>query len=416
MTSLSERLQALGVTIGADNLPKSKGRFRNTFPISDVLPGDWWQTPHGDVFFVETRYKADYKLGKVNLSPIGSLNLIGDWANEPELKSTTLHEFVFIDTETTGLSGGTGTYTFLIGAGRFDGDYFRLVQFFLMNPGEELAQLAAFEDFISPCKGIVSFNGKSFDVPMIKTRYITNGWPCPLEQIPHIDLLHLARRLWRDRLPSRALGDLEWHILGVKRSDKDVPGWMIADLYLDYLHTGDARPLRSVFYHNEIDVLSLAALLSHISIKISNPFQEEIEHAQDLAAIGKLYADLGYLDQAARLYEQSLKLDREDSSGYWKSVGNLSFIHKKRGDLDAARRLWTISAENGHIYAFEELAKVHEHVDRDYEAALEWTENALEILSEQDFPAYAQMKWEESLLHRKERLLYKIHQKPQVSS
>lgn len=410
MTSLSERLQALGVNIGTDNLPKSKGLYRNTFPISNVLPGDWWQTAHGDVFFVETRYKADYQLGQVKLSPIGSLDLVGDWANEPELKDIPLHQFAFIDTETTGLSGGTGTYTFLIGAGRFDGEHFRLVQFFLMNPGEELAQLAAFEDFISPCKGIVSFNGKAFDIPMIRTRYITNGWPCPIEQIPHLDLLHLARRLWKDRLPSRTLGDLEWQILGAKRSDKDVPGWMIADLYLDYLHTGDARPLRSVFYHNEIDVLSLAALLSYMSNIISDPFQANIEHAEDMAAIGKLYADLSYLDQAAEIYQRSLDLEMENSKAYWKTLGNLSLIHKKQGNLEAAEEIWVLAAENNHIYAFEELAKLQEHVRRDYPTALEWTEKALLIISDQDFPAYAQMKWEECLLHRKKRLLKKIHQ------
>ena len=408
MSSLSERLQALGVHIGTDNLPKSRGIYRNTYPIENVLPGNWWETPHGDVFYLETRYKADYQLGRVSLSPMGCLDMVAAWAKEPGIKDIPLEEFIFIDTETTGLSGGTGTYTFLIGAGRFEGDHFRLVQFFLLNPGEETAQLAAFEEFSAPCKVIVSFNGKAFDVPMIKTRYITNGWPCPIDHLPHIDLLHLARRLWKDRLPSRALGDLEWHILGAKRSDKDVPGWMIADLYLDYLHTGDARPLRSVFYHNEIDVVSLSALLGHMSRIISDPFQVEVEYGQDMAAIGKLYADLGYLDRAADLYQRSLELDTDDSETYWEAVSRLSFIQKKRGELSAAELLWTKAAEKDHLYACEELAKLQEHAKRDYLKALEWTENALQIIARSDIPSYVQVQWEESLTHRKDRLRRKI--------
>lgn len=411
MISLSERLQALGVKIGTANLQTSKGHRRNIFPISNVLPGEWWQTRHGDVFFVETRYKADTQVGKAKLSPIGPLDVIASWAKEPGLKDISLEQFAFIDTETTGLSGGTGTYTFLIGAGRFEQDTFRLVQFFLLDPGEEIAQLAAFEEFISPCKAIVSFNGKAFDAPLINTRYTVNGWPSPIAHVPHLDLLHLARRLWKNRLSSRALGDLEWHILGTKRSDKDVPGWMIADLYFDYLHTGDARPLRSVFYHNEIDVLSLAALLSHMSYQISDPSDERLEHAVDLVAIGKLYADLGYLDDAYKYYQRALEFETLNPDDYWGVIYQLSFIQKKRGDYEAAKALWELATQQKQIYAFEELAKLYEHIERNFGAALKWTEDALMTISEETFPTYDRVHWEDSLIHRKTRLQRKIKTK-----
>ena len=174
------------------------------------------------------------------------LDAVAGWADEPRFLDLDLEHFAFIDTETTGLAGGTGTYTFLIGVGRFEKDEFRLVQFFLTNPGEETAQLAAFSEFIAPCEAVVSFNGKSFDIPLINTRFIINRWPSPLTGLAHLDLLHLARRLWKARLSGCTLGDLETHILGMKRSEHDVPGWMIADLYFDYLHTGDSRPLLGV--------------------------------------------------------------------------------------------------------------------------------------------------------------------------
>ena len=408
MSSLSEQLKALGVEVGTSNLPvQSKGN-ENEFPISSVLSGDWWHTPHGDNFYVETMYKSDFQVGNVKISPLESLDVIAAWAREPELKETSLEDFVFIDTETTGLAGGTGTYTFLIGAGRFVEDHFQLVQFFLTEPGEEVSQLAAFEEFISPCTALVSFNGKAFDVPLINTRYIINGWPSPIGDLPHIDLLHLARRLWKDRLPSRALGDLEWYILGLKRSEQDVPGWMIADLYFDYLHTGDARPLRGVFYHNEIDVLSLAALLSHMSILISDPLNGLIEHGQDMAAIGKLYADLGNYQDAVKLYQHALEFEEQNPEGYWESIKRLSYIHKKLGDLKAAKSLWKRAAQQDQVYACEELAKLYEHTDRDFPEALYWTEFALDIISKANDQTRTKMQWEKSLTHRKKRLQRKL--------
>jgi len=140
-----------------------------------------------------------------------------------------------VDTETTGLAGGSGTYTFMVGIGRFEGDEFRLAQFFLRDPSEEAAQLAAIEKFLAPCQAVVSFNGKSFDLPLLNSRYLINGCPPPLAGAAHIDLLHLSRRLWRARLPSRTLGNLEAKILGLTRAQQDVPGWMIPDLFLDRL-------------------------------------------------------------------------------------------------------------------------------------------------------------------------------------
>ncbi len=408
MPSLADKLKSLGVDLGIkEPSPKTTPR-RDDYPIEGVLAGKWQSTPQGETFVVEARYQADFRQGSVPLRGDAPLEIIAAWARQPGLADLDLEQFVFIDTETTGLAGGTGTYTFLIGAGRFEGDEFHLCQFFLRDPGEETAQLAALEQFVAPCEAIVSFNGKAFDIPLLNSRYIINGWPPPLKDAGHLDLLHLARRLWRARLPSRALGDLEARILGVTRSQQDVPGWMIADLYFDYLHTGDARPLLGVFYHNEIDVVSLAALLNHMSMLLANPLSGSVEHGLDLIAIGKLYADLGSVDTAIEIYTHGLIRDDLPHEAYWKAVEQLSFLHKKRGDVDQAMELWQQAAAEGLIFAHIELAKVLEHKRRDFAEASRWTRQAIEIVSASEYPDFERGQWLPELEYRLARLERKM--------
>ncbi len=217
MPSLADKLKSLGVDLGINDLATKKTPRRENYPIERVLAGEWQSTPQGETFVVEARYQADFQQGSVPLRGDAPLEIIAAWAKEPELANLDLEQFVFIDTETTGLAGGTGTYTFMIGAGRFEGDEFRLAQFFLRDPAEETAQLAAFEQFVAPCEAIVSFNGKSFDMPLLNNRYIINGWPTPLKDAGHLDLLHLARRLWRGRPPRRTLGGPGGKIFGGTR-------------------------------------------------------------------------------------------------------------------------------------------------------------------------------------------------------
>ncbi|MBG7610062.1 MAG: ribonuclease H-like domain-containing protein [Anaerolineae bacterium] len=368
------------------------------------MPGKWQTTLLGESFVVEKRYQESYLAGAIPLRGSASLEIIAAWAGDPDLAKLSLEQFVFIDTETTGLSGGTGTYTFLIGAGRFENDYFRLAQFFLRDPAEESAQLAALENFIAPCKAIVSFNGKSFDIPLLNTRFITNGWPPPMQDAGHLDLLHLARRLWKARLPSRTLGDLEVKILGMERTGQDIPGWMVPDLYFDYLHTGDARPLHSVFYHNEVDVVSMAALLNHMTTLLANPLEGDIEHGLDLIAIGKLYADLGYLGTAAKIYQRGLAYDNVHQDAYWKAIQQLSFIHKRRAEIDQAVQLWEQAAQNKEIYAHIELAKIFEHSRRKYIDAAFWTQEAIRIASKISSSSDENNRLLSELEHRLNRL------------
>jgi len=270
MISLTEKLKSLGVQIGADKInPPVKSD--PSLSLTRVLDGCWEGTSKGDCFAIRKIFPPEFVHGDLNLLQLLNLEIFDEIPSLSGISSIPFDQFLFIDTETTGLSGGAGTYVFLIGAAKFTSEGFQFAQFFLQDPANELAQLAALEIFCSSSKVIISYNGKSFDLPRLKTRYKFHGWPPPFADVFHIDLLHVARRLWKSHLPSCSLGDIEHHLLGVTRSSLDVPGWKVASHYFDYLQNGDPAPLSSVFYHNEVDVISLITLLNYITKRLSLP-------------------------------------------------------------------------------------------------------------------------------------------------
>jgi hypothetical protein len=405
MPSLSEKLKSLGVKVGARDL--SPPPQKTGIPIEQVVDGRFHETPYGEVFVVESLFPHDHRQGNYSLDRTVALGTIATWSGDPRLADLSAEGFIFLDTETSGLAGGTGTYAFLVGAGRFDEEGFRVAQFFMRDPIEEPAYLAAVNSFLGPCLGLVTFNGKCFDVPLLNTRYITNGEYCILNDAAHVDLLPLARRLWRDRLPSRALSYLEEHILGALRTQEDVPGWLIPTLYFDYLRTGNALPLRSVFYHNAMDILSMAALLNRMANMLENPFDGRISEALDIIAIGKLYEDLGEFEHAARCYSTGLSQDlpleaRKDAEIRY------SLMAKRRENLTVAVEIWLEAAKRKEIYAFVELAKYFEHRARDNFQALQWTQAAIDLIGTKGFPAYERRRWKPELDHRLDRLMRKL--------
>jgi len=336
-----------------------------------------------------------------------SLEVIAAWAGDARIQTSSLPAFAFLDIETTGLAGGTGTYAFLVGIARYEGDHFNLAQFFLRDPGEEPAHLLAVEEFLAPCEVLVTFNGKAFDAPLLATRFLTHGWRFPLANVAHLDLLHLARRLWRDRLPNRALGSLEVEILGLPRTSDDIPGWLIPEMYFDYIHTGDARPLVNVFYHNAVDVISMVSLLDHIAHLLDDPIHAQIEHSLDLLAITRLYDELGRWEEAIPLYRLAIQRLEEDAHRQ-EAVRRLSLLYKRRGEWESALALWKQAAEAQQLYACEELAKYHEHYTRQPHEALHWTLTALELLNTPACPRSERLAWQPEFQHRLERLKRKI--------
>jgi len=401
MTELSDKLKSLGVQVGAKNLPPPKPRRGNS--IEQVVNGRLHVTPFGEAFVVEQTYPPDYRHGNVALPLTTSLQPIADWANESRIATSDPRHLVFLDTETSGLAGGTGTYAFLIGLGRYDETGFQLTQIFMRDPIEEPAALAALTEFLQPLDALVTFNGKSFDAPLLRNRYILNQHDIPFADAAHLDLLPLARRLWRDRLESRALKSLEEHILGAVRTEDEVPGWLIPQMYFDYLASGDARPMKGVLYHNAMDVVAMAALLNHIAQLLNDPLTFAVEHGIDIIAIGKLYEDLGRWDDAAKLYARGLELDLSEAA-FRETVRRYSYLQRKRGDVSSAIELWRGAAGTKQVYAYVELAKYYEHKARDHAEAIAQTHAALEIVQAPDFPRDARKQWQKDLEHRLKRL------------
>jgi len=401
--SLAEKLKSLGVKVGPKVLQSMVQKSGMDVPVQSVVQGSFISTRRGEVFVSEQTYPPGYRHGLTPLRPSVPLLTIGQWARDTHLAELPIETLAFLDTETSGLSGGTGTYAFLVGVGRFIGDSFQLAQFFMRDPSEEPALLEGLMDFLAPCRGLVTFNGKAFDAPLLVTRYLLHSIPVPFTGFSHLDLLPLARRLWRDRLPSRALKYLEENILIAPRSIEEVPGYEIPYLYFDYLRTGNAGPLKGVFYHNAMDVVALAALMNHMATVLHDPLSGKVKHGLDFIAMARLFEDLDRWEDAARLYEHGLETGLSETD-FGPAVQRLSALQRRRGDIESAVALWKIAAAKGQVYAHVELAKYFEHHQRDYSEALKWTEQAEKLVSRQDMPRFENRHWMEELEHRRTRL------------
>ena len=215
--SLLDRLKSLGVHIGTSQVkPAEKSSMR--VPVEQVIDGYEHTTPFGAAFLADAHYPEDYQHGIIPFSQKVDFSLLGEWAGYPGLHEKPANQFIFLDTETSGLAGGTGTFAFMIGLGWWQQDGFRLQQFFLREPAEETAVLAALDEILTPFQTIVTYNGKSFDIPLLNARHTLSAFRSPFPAMQHVDLLALSRRIWRNRLPSRSLGSIEHDVLAINRS------------------------------------------------------------------------------------------------------------------------------------------------------------------------------------------------------
>lgn len=373
MESLSDKLKSLGVQIGVDK--PVQPQQAKPLSIEQVVDGYYHDTTLGQSFVVETDYNLEMTKG---LPDPFQMTILSEWASAPDLPSIKKDEFIFLDTETSGLAGGTGTFAFMIGLGYFTDQNFKLIQLFLRDPSEEPGLLASLHHFLGEFKAIVTYNGKSFDIPLLNARHILHGLTSPFAAVSHIDLLPLARRLWRNRLPSRALKDLEIELLDVRRSLEEVPGWMVPELYYNYLRFGIVQPLTGVFYHNGMDVVSLAALFNFTAALLSHPLDSPDVDSLDLIAIARLYDHLGRVDEAIKIYEKSLEQGLP-LSFFHETIMRFSNIHRKRNDWEKAIKLWELGADQKSQLACIELSKYYEHYEKNYEISMAWAMEAAQI-------------------------------------
>jgi tetratricopeptide (TPR) repeat protein len=406
---LLNKLKSMGVNLGAGHInPQQKPR-RNSYGIETVIQGADFETGYGLTFMVQEQYPADYRHGLVPLCTQCEMDVLAAYSGTPRITQPGGCNVVFLDTETSGLMGGTGTYAFLIGIGYRTESGFELIQFFMRDPDQEQALLAALDQWLARFNAVVTFNGKSFDLPLLTTRYTMNGFTAPFGSFEHVDVLHIARKLWRDRLPSRALGELEKEIVRFYRSNDDIPGWMIPEIYFEYLRSGDARPLAGVIYHNARDILSLAALYGHVAGMLKDPINQAAGYALDLAAIARLYEGMGWIEKAARLYERSLEMGDLPEDFFFKTMERYALLHRRQGDWEKAANLWKMAGEKGQVFACIELAKYYEHRERNYVEALQWAKKALENIEIDRYYFGSGRALEKDIERRIGRLYQRVH-------
>jgi hypothetical protein len=366
----------MGVKLGSQR--ESITENKRKVPVEKVVTGRFLDTLAGPVFSSGHFYPADHRQGKAKIKPDLSIARLARWSRLEPLELPDYDNFVFLDTETTGLSGGTGTMAFMVGAARFVNGALALEQFFLQNPAEEPAMLIALSNFCGDVKAIVSYNGKAFDLPILNTRFILNGMSSPFDGLPHFDLLPITRRVWKARLERCNLGNIEHHILGLDRDLDEVPGYMVPEIYMDYLHSGDATSLEGVFRHNENDVVSLAALFSTLNDLLEDPLSRGEAFASDQVSIGHLLGSLGDEELAIKLYQNGKELGNDELAQNL-ALLRLAGIHKRRQQWQEAILFWEEAANLGSISALIELAKYYEHQEKTYDIALEKTLKALAL-------------------------------------
>lgn len=414
--NLRSQLRNLGVTKGARHLQPTRPftpppaepdplPADDNLDLQQLIPGGRLEEYESQACFVVERVyplphqHGLYKLGELLAhTPHTAVPFIKD----ERLSNLTFHDFLFIDTETTGL-GGAGTIAFMVGAAYFTSEALVVRQYFLRDHGDEAAMLPLLRELLHSKTAVITFNGRSFDLPLLDNRFLMNRLTLPqgdLTTMPHIDLLHPARRVWRQRLDSCRLSSLEQHILGVRRTHEDVPGSLIPYLYNTYLREGDMRPLLRVFYHNQLDMLSMVTLTTRLLRLFDRP--EAHDHHLDLLGLSRWQFDLGLLETA----EQTVALARERTlpiEDEQQILWHLATMLKKSGRQSEAVSLWEqiaiYSQEN--VAAHIELAKYHEWHKPNLDQAINWTQQALGLLDR--YAPYERILKQE-LQHRLQRL------------
>jgi uncharacterized protein YprB with RNaseH-like and TPR domain len=288
-------------------------------------------------------------------------------------KAPPLDQLLFIDTETTGLAGGTGTVAFVLGLARIEDDVVHVRQYFLTSFNAEPAMLRDALTWIHEACHLVSFNGKSFDVPLLVTRYRLARIKSSLSQLPHLDLLHRVRTAFKKNWPDCRLQTAEQYLLKLSR-DNDTPGELIPQIWTDLLRRGETGGLRGVIEHNRTDVLSLIAL----AIVLGRTYAEPGQRYVDALGVARAHRRAG--DQESALLHLR---DHGRELGHDAQL-ELAALYARGGEWEKAVTIWELLAARNVGVAMEKLAKYGEHQQHDFEGALRWTERMLTLGHEPD--------------------------------
>jgi len=352
---------------------------KDTRSISDFVQGSWINTHFGDIFRAESDYPLINPYGNLDLKTIYNFSS-SDFSSVFQLEiPVNAEKLLFIDTETTGLSGGAGTLAFLIGLGWLAEDRFIVHQYFITQLNHEEGMLELIRKLIPNFDCIVTYNGKSYDIPLLNSRFIMNRMSPPFDNLGHIDLLHPTRTLWRFSMENCKLKTVETDLLGLYRED-DIPGEMIPDVYFDYLRNRRAEKIERIFYHNRFDVITMLANLILI-VRAHLSSEPEKNPLTDFAK-AKLFTRKKDIDRSISHYKHVLNSDISGPRRQ-KTYIELAALFKKGQKFDEAVHYWNLALNSQFPFMLEpyvELAKYYEHRQNKYAEAIKICQSALKEL------------------------------------
>lgn len=359
--------------------------------VAAVLGGEPLGEGRAACVRVRRRYEVDRYHGTLPIAECGCerIDLL------PRLDGslqTSAAPLLFFDLETTGLSGGAGTVAFLVGCAWLDEGALQLEQYLLTSYASERALLAQFAERVAWCGTLVSYNGRTFDAPLLDMRWQFHRARGPLAEKPHADMLHPARRLWRARASDPeggcSLATLEHVLFGVERIN-DVPGFEIPARYFAFLRSGDARPLEPVLEHNRMDLVSLAAVTAR-GLALVCGGASACRDGWERLAVGRMLDRLGDTDRAMACFEEAAK--DEDRDVRVEALARIAARHRRaRRHAEAADAWQQVFALTSDAETFgtrgralardaaEALAVHHEHRARNLQAARELARAALSL-------------------------------------
>jgi uncharacterized protein len=382
LSQLRQRVEQIDRKYASHTLPPlgaAVGNGARTF-VEEWSEGQVVFNEHGPHFQMERFYEGHRHHGAADIGALCELpETLLDALSAGEIPASPPQRWAFLDTETTGLAGGSGTYAFLIGVGRITPDGFRVRQFFMREYSEEKSQLTALAAHLEDFDTLITYNGKTYDQPLLETRYRMNRHKPPFARMKHLDLLHGARRLWKLRFENCRLIQLEQRILGFER-EGDLPGEMIPYVYFEYLRSKQAQRLVPIFHHNAIDILTLGCLTAIVPSAFRETDCASLERlglrrGEEVLGIARWLLAAGEMERALALFKRAVDVGLCDEL-LFRTLWDVAALEKRLERPAAALQILTELADCRNpfrVRALEELAKYYEHSERNFNLALELT-------------------------------------------
>ncbi len=335
-----------------------------------AIQGKFSSHPEDPYYYTRKAYPMQTEIEGLPLYPQSFPEVLLNWAKLDKTKPRSQEDILVLDLETTGL-GRTGTLAFMIGLGYYENGQFVVEQLFLPDPDAEISSFDRLLELVRSRSLLITFNGKTFDVPVLESRLLYHQIWLNLRQMEHLDLLHIARRLWKNKLPSCALETIEFYVLGhIRDKELDIEGGDIPQTYFQFLMNGDPELIRRIFIHNHHDILHTAALFTLIADSISYPPAHGFDIRIDYHALARLYQSQGEEETARRILVDLL------ASGMVSAdiMRDLGLIYKKAKELDCALDCFRVASDLNCPASMLELCMLLEKHSKDYTEALAWAE------------------------------------------